>query len=89
MLYADADDPSLWSNLDLEGVNTIMLAMPELNAKMLATKELRKFGYTGKITTTVVFEEEIILLKEAGADYIYNYYNGVGASFAQSSLNLK
>jgi hypothetical protein len=62
--------------------------MPELTAKVLAAKQLRKIGFTGTITTTVVFEEEIPQLQEAGADLIYNYYDGVGASFAQRSMEL-
>ena len=86
VLYADAEDPGLWANLKLEGVHTVMLAMPELTAKMLAARQLRKLGFTGTISTTVVFDEEIRQLESAGADYIYNYYDGVGAGFAQRSL---
>ena len=85
-LYADAEDPGLWSNLHLGGVHTVMLAMPELNAKLMASKQLRKIGFTGIITTTVVFDDEIKELQTAGADFIYNYYDGLGASFAQNSL---
>lgn len=87
VLYADAEDPGLWSNLQLGGVHTVMLAMPELTAKILATKALRKIGFAGTITTTVLFEDEIEALQSAGADFIYNYYDGVGASFAQNSIN--
>jgi Trk K+ transport system NAD-binding subunit len=86
VLYADAEDPGLWANLKLEGVHTVLLAMPELTAKILAARQLRKLGFEGTITTTVVFDEEVDQLKSAGADYIYNYYDGVGASFAQNSL---
>ena len=86
VLYADAEDPGLWSNMILDGVHTIMLTMPELEAKVLATRQLRKRGYTGTISTTIVFEEEEAPLKAAGADYIYNYYDGVGSSFAQSTI---
>ena len=85
-LYADAEDPGLWSNLQLGGVHTVMLAMPELSAKILATKELRKIGFTGIISTTVIYDDEVEQLEAAGADYIYNYYDGVGTSFAQNSL---
>ena len=86
VLYADAEDPGLWSNLQLGGVHTVMLAMPELSAKILATKELRKIGFTGIITTTVIYDDEVEQLEAAGANYIYNYYDGVGTSFAQNSL---
>lgn len=87
VLYADAEDPGLWANLNLEGVHTVMLAMPELSAKILAARQLRKLGFKGTITTTVVFADEIDQLKTAGADFVYNYYDGIGASFAQYSLD--
>ncbi|MFO7602674.1 MAG: cation:proton antiporter family protein [Gammaproteobacteria bacterium] len=86
VLYADAEDPGLWANMNLEAVQTVLLAMPELDAKVMAARQLRKLGFTGTITTTVVFDDEITPLKAAGADLIYNYYNGIGASFAQMSL---
>lgn len=86
VLYADAEDPGLWSNLQLGGVQTIMLAMPEFSAKILATKALRKTGFKGTISTTVIYEDEIEKLEKAGADLIYNYYNGLGESFALHSL---
>lgn len=86
VLYADGEDPGLWANLNLEGVHTIMLAMPDISAKILATKQLRKTGFAGKISSTVVFEEEVKQLQAAGADIIYNYYNGIGSSFALNSM---
>lgn len=86
VLYADAEDPGLWSNIQLGRVHTIMLAMPEAVGKVMATKELRNIGFTGTITATVVFEDEVEALEKAGADFIYNYYDGVGASFAANSM---
>ena len=86
VLYADAEDPGLWSNIHLGGVRTILLAMPEAAAKVLAIKELRNIGFTGTVTATAVFEEEVAALEAAGADYIYNYYDGIGASFAFNSI---
>ena len=86
VLYADAEDPGLWSNIHLGGVHTIMLAMPELTAKVMATKELRNIGFEGTITATTVFDEEAKPLKDAGADFIYNYYDGIGESFAVNSM---
>ena len=86
VLYADGEDPGLWRNIHLGGVHTIMLAMPEPAAKVIAIKELRNTGFTGTITATVVFDDEIDALKNAGADYIYNYYKGIGESFAFNSL---
>ena len=86
VLYADGEDPGLWRNIQLGRVHTIMLAMPELAAKVMAAKELRNTGFTGTITATAVFDDEIEPLKNAGADYIYNFYDGIGASFAFNSM---
>ena len=86
VLYADAEDPGLWSNIHLGGVHTIMLAMPEPAAKIMATKELRNIGFTGTISATVVFEEEVEALEKEGVDFIYNYYDGIGKSFAMNSM---
>jgi Trk K+ transport system NAD-binding subunit len=87
-LYADAEDPGLWENINLGKVHTVMLAMPDISAKMLATKQLRNIGFSGIITATVVFDEEVQQLKSAGADYIYNYYDGIGSSFALNSISI-
>ncbi len=89
VLYADAEDPGFWSNLNIEGVHTVLLAMPELSAKIIAARQLRKLGFRGAISTTIVFDDEMEQLKAAGADYIFNYYDGIGASFAQNALGHK
>jgi len=86
VLYADAEDPGFWSHLHLGGVHTVLLAIPELTAKLLAVKQLRKLGFTGTIATTVLYNEHIEPLEAEGADFVYNYYDGIGASFAQNAI---
>ncbi|MBI1422048.1 MAG: sodium:proton exchanger [Gammaproteobacteria bacterium] len=86
VLYADAEDPGLWANLNLEGVHAVLLAMPEPEAKLLALRKLRQLNFTGTITATALFSEELELFKKAGADDVYNYYEGVGAGFAERTL---
>ncbi len=86
VLYADAEDPGFWTKLDLSGVHAILLALPEPSAKQMATRQLRQLGFTGQISATAVFPEEIEPLRAAGADLIYNYYDGVGQGFARYAL---
>ena len=62
------------------------LAMPEPEAKLLAIKQLRQLNFTGTITATALFSEELELFKKAGADDVYNYYEGVGSGFAERTL---
>jgi predicted Kef-type K+ transport protein len=86
VLYADAEDPGFWSHLNLEGVHAVLLAIPEPEAKLLAIKQLRQLNFTGTITATALFSEEQEQFKKAGADDVYNYYEGVGAGFAERTL---
>lgn len=83
VLYADAEDPSLWDKLNLDGVNAVMLALPDLESKKLASERLRANGFKGLIGATAVFNEELQLIKDAGADLVYNYFDEVGVGFAE------
>ncbi len=86
VLYADAEDPSFWSKLDLEGVRMILLAIPEVDAKVTASRQLRARGFKGLISATALFHEELEPLKASGADIVYDYYEGIGGSFARLTL---
>ncbi|MFP3874477.1 MAG: cation:proton antiporter [Thiohalophilus sp.] len=86
VLYADAEDPGLWSGINLRNVHTVMLCMPELSAKLMAIQQLRAQGFGGQIHTTALFAEEVESLRNNGADLIYNYYESIGPSFAEKAL---
>jgi hypothetical protein len=86
VLYADAEDPGFWSHLDLHGVEMVILTMPELEAKLIAIRQLRKLGFTGFISATALFTEHVQPLTDAGANVVYNYYDGVGIGLAKLSL---
>jgi len=89
VLYADAEDPGFWSHLDLGSVEQVVLTMPELEAKLIATRQLRKRGFTGKISATVLFTEEVDPLRRAGADQVYDYHDGIGVGLAHLALELR
>lgn len=82
VLYADAEDPGLWQQLDLADIRAIVLAMPDFEAKRIATTQLRKLGYRGVVAATSNFPDEAKILKEAGANHTaYSFYE-VGAGLA-------
>jgi predicted Kef-type K+ transport protein len=89
VLYADAEDPGFWSHLDLSQVEMVVLSMPEMQAKLIALRELRKMGYSRLISATALFAEDVEQLQQAGADLIYNYYDGVGMGLARLTLESK
>jgi Trk K+ transport system NAD-binding subunit len=83
VLYVDAEDPGFWLNLSLEGVEAILLAVPDFEAKTISAKQLRKAGFKGTLSATAVFNEEVAAIRGAGADFVYNYFDTVGVGFAE------
>jgi predicted Kef-type K+ transport protein len=82
VLYADAEDPSLWQQLDIEDIRAVVLAMPDFEAKRIATGQLRTRGYKGLVVATSNFPQEAAALREAGADHTADSFYEVGAGLA-------
>lgn len=87
VVYADAEDPLLWHRLHLDQVKVIMLAVPDLEAKVVASEQLRRRGYTGLISATYVWDEERQPILDAGADVIYNYFAEAGVGLAADTFD--
>jgi len=87
VVYADAEDPLLWHRLHLEKVQVIMLAVPDLQAKVVASEQLRRRGYAGLISATYVWPEERQSILDAGADVTYNYFAEAGVGLATDTFD--
>jgi hypothetical protein len=87
VVYADAEDPLLWHRLRLEQVKVIMLAVPDVEAKVVASEQLRRRGYTGLISATYVWAEERQPILDAGADVTYNYFAEAGVGLAADTFD--
>jgi predicted Kef-type K+ transport protein len=85
VVYADAEDPDLWARLNLDGVRAVMLALPDLEAKVRSAQHLRSSDYAGFITATNVFEQEASPILAAGCDATFNYFADAGYGFAKHS----
>jgi len=83
VLYADAEDPGFWHRLKLNNLKSIMLAIPDPEAKCIAARELRDAGFKGLISATTVFHEDESIIHEAGCDLTFNYFNEAGVGFAE------
>lgn len=88
VLYADAEDPLLWSNLRLEGVEAVMLALPDFHAKRVAAEALRRRGFRGLISATHTWPEEVEPLLTGGCDTVFSYASSVGLGFAEHTLEV-
>ena len=82
VVFADADDPGFWHRLHLERVKAVMLALPEVEGKVLAAEQLRAAGFRGLISTTHAHADECARIVEAGADVAYNNFTEAGVGFA-------
>jgi glutathione-regulated potassium-efflux system ancillary protein KefC len=60
-----------------------MLAMPDLEAKLLAVARLRERGFHGLVAATGVYPEEEEAMRAAGADLTFNYFDEAGVGFAE------
>lgn len=84
VLYADAEDPGLWQNIDLKGVRAVLLAVPDREANVTAARQLRQAGYKGLVCAIALYPEEVNEVIAAGADVAYYYYEEVGVGFAEN-----
>jgi hypothetical protein len=81
--YADAEDPSFWHLLNIDRLRAIMLAVPDVEAKVSAARALRRRGYRGLLSATHLYPEEREPIIQAGCDVTYNYYTEAGVGFAR------
>jgi predicted Kef-type K+ transport protein len=85
--YADAEDPAFWHLLNVDRLRAIMLAVPDVQAKISAARALRKRGYRGLLSATHLYPEEREPILEAGCDVTYNYYTEAGVGFARHTYD--
>ncbi len=83
VLFADAEDPGFWHKLHLHGVKAVVLAVPDLEAKVIAAKQLRSSGFAGLISATNVFADQAATITDAGADLTFNHFSEAGVGLAE------
>lgn len=82
VLYADAEDASFWHSVNLKGIRAAILTMPDLEGKLIATRELRRSGFKGPIIANSMYEDEAEKIRAAGADETYLTMTGAGIALA-------
>jgi glutathione-regulated potassium-efflux system ancillary protein KefC len=89
VLYGDAEDRELWNTLHLAGLRSVILTMPELEARRAAVAHLRANGFGGLIGTISYRPREDALLTRAGADVIFHPSTETGERLALRMLDLR
>lgn len=83
VVYADVMDKDFWHRLDLRTVEVIFVNMPECEKNRFSVEQIRQKGFSGKIAVIANYPEEELLLQQAGADYIYDFYTQAGLGFCE------
>jgi predicted Kef-type K+ transport protein len=83
VLYADAEDPALWSRLRMDDIRAVLLILSDIHATQIAVRQLRRRGYTGLISAASLHPEEVAAIRSAGADLTFNVYDEAGVGFAE------
>jgi hypothetical protein len=86
VIFADAEDSNFWSSVNLEDIKAAVLAMDDIEAKLIAARTLRQKGFEGAIVSHALYEEHVSMITEAGADQTYLTMQEAGRSLADRAL---
>jgi Trk K+ transport system NAD-binding subunit len=86
VVFADAEDSNFWNGVALDRIKAVVLAMDDLEAKLIATRTLRSKGFTGPIVSHALHEEHVGMIKEAGASRTYLTMREAGRSLANHAI---
>lgn len=87
VIYGDMQDIELWNNLDLSNIKSVILAIGTPEAKVNATRYMRKNKYLGTIYALTMRNEEFKALGEAGASAVCLPITQAGRKLAELSLS--
>ena len=84
VFFGDASDSDFWKRVEpsKSSVCLVMLALPDPRISIFSAQQMKERGYRGQITTSVRYEDEMQLLKDAGIDAVYSLYEEAGVGFA-------
>jgi len=86
VIFADAEDSNFWNGVNLEGIEAAVLAMDDIEAKLIAARTLRARGFEGPVVSHALYEDHVGLIKKAGADQTYLTMHEAGRSLADHAL---
>ncbi|WP_417567306.1 cation:proton antiporter [Marinobacter sp.] len=87
VVFADAEDASFWNGLHMPAVESVILAMGDIEGKLIAARMLRKMGFKGFIVAHTMYEDEARQIREAGADEAYLTMSETGVALASHLMD--
>jgi predicted Kef-type K+ transport protein len=86
-IFADAEDSNFWNGIKLDQIKAAVLAMNDVEAKVIAARSLRARGFTGPIVGHALYEDYAAEIAAAGADQIFLTMREAGLSLATHALD--
>ncbi|PKP85188.1 MAG: sodium:proton exchanger [Alphaproteobacteria bacterium HGW-Alphaproteobacteria-2] len=87
VLFADAEDSNFWRGVDLSRIEAAVLAMDDIEAKLIAARMLRRRGFRGPIVAHALHEDHRESIAEAGATHTYLTMQQAGMGLADCTLS--
>ncbi|WP_372891759.1 cation:proton antiporter [Rhodosalinus sp.] len=85
VIFADAEDSNFWSGVRLDGIRAAVLAMDDIEAKLISARTLRARGFEGPIVAHALYEDDVAKITEAGADETHYTMREAGRSLARNA----
>ena len=86
VIYGDANDPELWTDLDLTHLEGVLMTLRNVKAEEQATLNLRKESFDGFVAALLHFQENEQLLRDAGVSVSFLPIAQAGRELAQACL---
>ncbi|MEM9205894.1 MAG: cation:proton antiporter family protein [Pseudomonadota bacterium] len=87
VIFADAEDSNFWSGVKLGQIEAAVLAMDDIEAKLIAARTLRARGFEGPIVSHALYRDHVEEINKAGADQTYLTMHEAGRSLAAHAVD--
>ncbi|TGN40637.1 cation:proton antiporter family protein [Marinobacter confluentis] len=87
VVFADAEDNTFWQGLHMPALEAVVLAMGDIEGKLIAARMLRHKGFTGYIVAHTMYTDEARKICEAGADEAYLTMSETGVALASHLMD--
>jgi len=86
VFFADAEDANFWRGVQLAQVKVVILAMDDIEAKLIAARTLRSKGFAGPVVAHALYEDHREQIVEAGASHTYLTMTEAGRGLARHAV---
>ena len=83
--FADAEDSQFWQSINLSKIKVVILALDDIEAKLISARMLKKRSFQGPIISHCLHEDHKQRILDAGATHTYLTMSQAGKNLAESA----